>query len=152
MCRQNFRWCRWGAELRVKHVQTLERGPPSVRAQLNTINSGRVCTSLEPIFGSSFLKKLLPANMRPACQTAYSPFLPPPNSTHSSWSSLCMECYSRTNKATTGFYSSISHPPDSWPILKSRWPLSTCTVLSSIHTGRVDKPQVKIKEEGQTHQ
>ena len=30
---ENFRWCRWGAEQRVEHVQTRERGPPSAPAE-----------------------------------------------------------------------------------------------------------------------
>ena len=29
---KNFRWCRWGAERRVKRAQTQERGPPSAPA------------------------------------------------------------------------------------------------------------------------
>ena len=28
-----FHWCRWGAEQRVKHAQTQERGPPSAPAE-----------------------------------------------------------------------------------------------------------------------
>ena len=33
---KNFRWCRWGAEWRVKRVQTWERGPP-IGARRNCI-------------------------------------------------------------------------------------------------------------------
>ena len=31
---RGFRWCRWGAERRVKHGQTRERGPPSAPAEI----------------------------------------------------------------------------------------------------------------------
>ena len=31
---KKFRWCRWGAERRVKRAQTWERGPPSAPAEI----------------------------------------------------------------------------------------------------------------------
>ena len=31
---KNFRWCRWGAEWRVKRAQTWEQGPPSAPAEI----------------------------------------------------------------------------------------------------------------------
>ena len=34
MCAKNVRWCRWGAERRVKRAQTRERGPPSAPAEI----------------------------------------------------------------------------------------------------------------------
>ena len=34
---EKLRWCRWGAEWKVKPAQTQERGPPSAPAELSTI-------------------------------------------------------------------------------------------------------------------
>ena len=31
---KNHRWCRWGADLRVKRAQTRERGPPSAPGEI----------------------------------------------------------------------------------------------------------------------
>ena len=36
---KNFRWCRWGAERRVKRAQTRERGPPSAPAEILKIST-----------------------------------------------------------------------------------------------------------------